>query len=619
VSEPGHHKNRPDRRVRKTLEQYFDVPIAAEHPLLAQVELRHLAGGEWLMHQGDAGDSLYILVRGRLQAWAADDAGNPRARFLNEIVAGDSVGEMSLLTGAPRTVGIQAIRDSLLIRIDREDFEQLSREYPALTLRLASNVASLLQSSARARSSIRNLRTISLLPLDSTPRTEAFCRRFVERLRREGHTLSLAADHLGEHGAPINAVREGEPIPPGLAHWLHDLEDQCRFVVYQCTEAQPQWTHFALRQSDMVLFVGDAAENPQTRSWEESIAEGSGAAIARRLLILLQPGHGQPIRDTAAWLSARKVDFHVHVRDGEAGDLDRVARIVSGRALGLVLAGGAARGFAHLGVYRAMVECGLPVDWIGGTSLGGIMAALLASPYSLDEVLTRTREAFIKGKPFSDLTLPIVSLISGRRMERLMRKHLDFLIEDLPTPFFCVSCHLDTGAMNVHERGDLAHALRASASIPGIIPPAVVDGRLAVDGAVINNLPVDIMQQKPVGTIVAVDLSANQEVAVDYPSTPSAWAVLRGRYLPFARRYRVPGLSTVLLKATELGTLERVRQMGRQADLLLCPPVRQFGMTEVKSFDRIVQAGYETARAELPAWLERHGMGHLSSEPGETP
>jgi NTE family protein len=181
------------------------------------------------------------------------------------------------------------------------------------------------------------------------------------------------------------------------------------------------------------------------------------------------------------------------------------------------------------------------------------------------------------------------------------------MIEDLPIPFFCVSCHLDNGAMRVHDTGYVPDALRASASIPGIIPPAVVDRRLAVDGAVINNLPVDIMQQKPVGNIVAVDLSADSVVEVDYPALPSAWAVLRGRYLPFARKYRVPGLSTVLLRATELGTVARVREQARQADLLLQPQVRQFGMTEVKSFDRIVQAGYEHAMERLPAWIEANG------------
>ena len=121
----------------------------------------------------------------------------------------------------------------------------------------------------------------------------------------------------------------------------------------------------------------------------------------------------------------------------------------------------------------------------------------------------------------------------------------------------------------------------------------------------VNNLPVDIMQRKPVGTIVAVDLGADRQYEVDYRDTPSAWAVLRGRYLPFSRRYKVPAFSTVMLKATELGTLERVRELGRQADLLLKPPVRQFGMTEVRAFDRIVEAGYEHAMEVLPAWLEQ--------------
>jgi len=597
----------PDRRVRRTLEKYFGIPVPADHPLLNELETVEIVGGEWLLHQGDPGESLYFLVRGRLQAWASDGAGTARFRFLNEIVPGDSIGELSLLTGAPRTVGIQAIRDSLLIRVDRGTFEQLGQKYPALTLRLAANVASLLQSSVRARPSTRNLKTVSLVLLDSTPGVEALCRRFIEQLRQEGETVSLEAHRLAEHGAPLDALAADEKVPYELLHWLHELEDQCRFVVYHCTAARPHWTRFALRQSDMVLFVADAGESPDPRPWEAALSEASGGAVARRMLILLQPGRGRAIRDTARWLSARDIDFHIHVREDEEADLSRVVRIVSGRGLGLVLAGGAARGFAHLGVYRAMMECGLPVDWIGGTSLGGIMAAALASPYSLEETIGIARESFVKGKPFSDVTLPLMSLISGRRMERLLRRHLEFMIEDLPTPFFCVSCHLDTGAMKIHESGSLVDALRASASIPGIIPPAVVDGRLAVDGSVINNLPVDIMQQKPVGTIVAVDLSADHEVPVNYPAVPSAWAVLRGRYLPLAHKYRVPGLSTILLKATELGTLKRVRELGEQADLLLRPSVRQFGMTEVRSFDRIVQAGYETAMAELPAWLERRG------------
>jgi predicted acylesterase/phospholipase RssA len=299
------------------------------------------------------------------------------------------------------------------------------------------------------------------------------------------------------------------------------------------------------------------------------------------------------------------VDFHVHIREDQPDDLSRVTRIVTGNAFGLVLAGGAVRGFAHLGVHRAMKELGLPIDWVGGTSIGAIMAATIACPIDMEEATELARTSFVKGKPFSDFTIPTMSLIRGRRMERMLREHLDYQIEDLPIPFYCVSCNLDTGSTNLHEAGDLPTALRASAALPGIIPPAVVNQRLVIDGAVVNNLPVDIMREKPVNRIIAVDLGSAEQVKVEYSSVPSPWAVLRGRYLPFARRHRVPSLSNILLKATLLGTLERVREQGKRADILLNPPVRNFGMTEVKSFEKIVQAGYEHAITELSAWLEK--------------
>lgn len=592
-----------DSRGMKTLSEYLGITLEDGHPLLAEIEVRRIEGGEWLIHQGDAGSALYFLVRGRLQAWARD-GGKERGRFLNEIVPGDSIGELSLLTGAPRSVGIQAIRDSLLIRIDRPAFEKMTQAYPALALRLAVNVANLVQQNSKAKPSTRNLKAICLLCLDDTPRSKEFSRQFARAMQEMGDTLFLEADRLGDLGAPVAAVHEGDTVPATLSHWLHDREDNHRFLVYHCGPDNTTWARLALRQSDLALLVGDAGEDSSRRAWEHSLEEEAGRAVARRMLVLLQPGSGASVRGTSAWLNARHVDFHVHVREGVPDDIGRVARIVSGSALGLVLAGGAARGFAHLGVYKAMQERGLSVDWVGGTSLGGIMAAALASPRGMDEAISVARESFVEGKPFNDLTVPVVSLIRGRRMERLLRKHLDMDIEDLPKPFFCVSCNLDTGTMNVHERGDLPHALRASAAIPGIIPPAVVNGRLAVDGAVVNNLPVDIMRQKPVGTVIAVDLSMDEEVLVDYEALPSPWAVLRGRYLPWSRKYRVPGLTTLMLRSTELGALERVRRVGAQADLLLRPSVRQFGMTEVKSFDRIVAAGYEHAAQALDAWLE---------------
>ena len=223
-------------RALKTLEAYFKADISADGPLLKELEVKNLAGGDWLMQQGDPGDALYFLVRGRLQAWARDEQGNDKGRFLNEIVPGDSIGELSLLTGAPRAVGIQAIRDSLLLRLDRESFERLAQDHPALVIRLAANIATLLQSSSHGtKPSTRNLNAITILPLDASPRLENFCRELTLELENEGKTLSLAANELGRKGAPVDSLQSGETVPESLKNWLQDQENEYRFLVYHCS------------------------------------------------------------------------------------------------------------------------------------------------------------------------------------------------------------------------------------------------------------------------------------------------------------------------------------------------------------------------------------------------
>ncbi len=596
-------------RIQQTVEKYFDIRAGEGGPLLDELETRHLSGGDWLMRQGDAGDALYLLVQGRLQAWAGDVNGGGEVvaepKFLGEIVPGDSVGEVSLLTGEPRSASIQAIRDSLLVKINRAMFKKLVHHHPALVLKLASNVASVLhKSTAGTQAVTRTLNTITILPLDHGPRVSGFCHQLEKELQTFGTVLNLSPGSLGHHGAPVDCLPDDDKVPDSLRQWLNDQEYGNRFVLYQCDSPNTHWTRFAWRQSDMVLLVADAALDPAARPWEHQLDEACAGAAAHRMLVLLQPPSDKAISNTSAWLEARKVDFHIHARQDKPDDVARVARILSGNARGLVLGAGAVRGFAHLGVYRALREAGISIDWIGGTSIGGIMGAIMALDLTFEQACDLAKNSFVKGKPFSDYTIPLMSLIHGRRMERLLNEHAGFQIEDLSIPFFCVSCKLDTGELNLHERGFLPDALRATAAMTGIIPPAVLDRRLIVDGSVINNLPIDIMQQKPVGPIIAVDLSSHSEYRVDYDSLPSPWAVLRGRYLPFTRKYRVPGLATILLKATELGTLAHLREVGKQADLLLQPPVRKFGLTEIKAFDQIVAAGYEYARDRLHDYLK---------------
>lgn len=590
-------------QIRQIAEDYFGVALGDD--LLAEFEVCEVAGGDWLFHQGEDGSSLYLMVRGRLQVFR--EGPEPGAlQLLGEVVPGESVGETGLLSGGKRSAGIRAIRDSLLVRIDRELFERLSGSHPALVMKLASHVATLLHRShdGGAQAASRRLNTITLLPLDQTSRTEEFCQKLAEALGTHGQTLNLTAGNLAEKGAPTAMSANQQDIPAELQYWLHQQEILNRFMVYNCEANDSTWNRFAMRQSDLVVFVANSQETADLSDWETRLRAGKGAATGRQALVLLQAESSNSITGTARWLKDRQPDFHLHVREDKADDVQRVARIISGNALGLVLGAGGARGFAHLGVYKALLELGITVDWVGGASIGSIFGSPIASDWDYEKAFRVARHSFVKVKPFSDYTLPLVALIRGRRMMRELQATQNHLIEDMPIPFFCVSSILDSGELKLHEQGNVANALRASASLPAVLPPAVVDNRLVIDGSVLNGLPVDIMLQKPVGNIIAVDLSSHKSYEVDYESVPSPWAILAGRLLPFFRRYRVPSLATTILKATEIGTQLEVRMSSKKADLLLQPPVRKFGLTDVRAFDQVVDAGYQYAKTELRKWLE---------------
>ena len=569
----------------------------------AELETVTCRGGEWLFRQGDPADGLYLLVRGRLQVWIdAPEADGSPPRLVAEVSPGETVGEIGLLSGGGRSAGIRATRDSLLLRMDAAAFDRLALRRPELTRQLAGGIATRLRDrTAGGPAARRSLRTIALLPLDDGPAVRDLVERLSVALSGRGPVRVLTALGLAEAGLELPR-HPGEPISPAAVDWFAAQEDANRFVLYVADGGATPWSDAALRHADLVLLVGEAGRTPQRRAWEPALLERPRGPVARQALVLMHPGSPLGLLGTGAWLQDRAVDFHLHLRQGVTADFERLVRIIDGSALGMVLGGGAARGFAHLGVYKAMTEAGLAVDWVGGSSIGSVMGAAIALDLPPDEAIRRARAAFVDGKPFGDMTLPVISLLRGQRMERLIGEYLGGMIEDLPLPFFCLTSSLGSGQSRCHDRGSLPAALRASVSLPGVFPPAVIDGQLAIDGGILDNLPVDRMRGRPVGRVLAVDVTARQTYEVDYPSVPSPWTVLAGRYLPFGRRYRVPGFLSVMLKAAEIGTMAAAREAGRRADLLIRPDVSRFSLTNVKAFEAIVAAGYAAGRDALAAW-----------------
>lgn len=252
------------------------------------------------------------------------------------------------------------------------------------------------------------------------------------------------------------------------------------------------------------------------------------------------------------------------------------------------------------------------MDLAGGTSMGAVIAAGIAADWGQETLLTRNRQAFMKDHPLNDYNLlPTVSLLKGQRIDRLLRGNLgEINIEDLWLPFFCVSSNLTQANMTVHRRGPLWKAVRASLTIPGILPPVVYGDDLHVDGATFNNLPVDVMRGSGAGRIIAADIDARKSFHLDYSELPSSWDVLMSRILPTRKRIKAPGMVDTVFKASFLGGTHQ-RDAARKADLYFNPDVTQIRLLDFGSFDEVVQIGYRHALEKL----EETNLGKLGRTP----
>jgi NTE family protein len=273
--------------------------------------------------------------------------------------------------------------------------------------------------------------------------------------------------------------------------------------------------------------------------------------------------------------------------------------------VGLVLSGGGARGFAHLGVIRALREARVPIDFVGGSSIGSIIAAGVAVGWSDDEMRMRYRRSFVDTNPVNDYTFPFVALTRGRKVSRLLqREYGDVLIEDLRRPYFCVSANLTAGRVLEHRDGPLAEALRASVAIPGVMPPVYRGDEVLVDGAAINNLPVDIMQAHAPGLVIGSDVSAD-------------------RFVLGRNGTRRINIFQILMHSGMVNSVTSAAEQRRLADVLLKPPLANVDLLHWQAFDRAIEAGYLFARTaleslpqvpRLPAAADRPQRSSLTAE-----
>jgi NTE family protein len=554
-----------------------NVPVLAGLPdeLLAELSAEltevQVQAGEWVMREGEAADSLFIVRSGRVEVIAE---GPPEA-LVRVLRRGDVLGELALLRAGIRSASVRARRHSELLELGREAFEGLIQKAPSFALGLTRAMGAQLAASRMPVAAATPPRTIAVVGLDEQAPAAEVAEELADALSMYGSVARLA-------GGEVSAIDQAE----------RDAER----VVLRC-EPTPEhgWTHLCVAEAHLVVAVSSGSPSPP---WREHASALQGCellvfapAIAEGVLEALQPREAQVVADRA--------------QRGEA--VAAMARRLAGRSLGIVLSGGGARALAHLGVLEELRAAGLRFDRIAGVSLGSLVAATTAAGFSTEGTNEAFESAFVANNPSNDFVPPAYSLIRGGKTRRLLLDAFgDRRIEELPLRFFCLSCDLIAREAVVHRSGRLVDALYPSLAIPGVFPPvATCDGRLLVDGGVLDNLPVATMARKGEGPVIAVDVTGH----LGRVKHPRRLRVARlgprlGRPLRRALtgcEDAIPYLGDTIVRTITAGSSDTVAAARMHADLVITPQTAGIGLMDWKAMPRVVEIGRRAAREALAA------------------
>jgi predicted acylesterase/phospholipase RssA len=282
------------------------------------------------------------------------------------------------------------------------------------------------------------------------------------------------------------------------------------------------------------------------------------------------------------------------LRTGEqhfSEDVARLERRLSGTAVSLVLAGGGARAFAHIGVIAELTEAGVRIDRVAGTSMGAYIAGMLALGMSADEIDARTFEEWVRRRPLADYTMPRYALIRGERVRMAMKRTFgEVCIEETPLGLITVSADLLRHTEIVHRHGRMQDAVGPSLALPVLGPPQIYGEQMLVDGAVVNNLPIGHVADLNEGHVIAVDIRGGGDAA-------------SGNGPP--RELRPPPLGETLMRVLFFGSADTAAATRRHADLVILPRAAGVGFLEFHQIDRAVESG-RVAAAEALANAPAH-------------
>ncbi|CAG7848003.1 Lysophospholipase NTE1; AltName: Full=Intracellular phospholipase B; AltName: Full=Neuropathy target esterase homolog [Serendipita indica DSM 11827] len=637
----------------------------------SSMDWAQLNSGQVLWRPGDASDSFYIVLNGRLRAITEREDGE--VVIVAEYGQGDTVGELDAITNQARRTTLHAIRDTELARMPMTLFNAISARHPRTTVQLLRMIATRVRDEVgtavntsrlpttgiasglqplSGRGNL-NLKTVAIVPAHKNVPVEAFARKLQGALEEIGAPTSFLNQgavmrHLGKHAfSRIGKLK--------VAGWLADLEQRYRIVLYVANSpVGSPWTQTCIRQADSIMVVGFGDE-PSLGDYERLLM--SSKTTARKELVLLHPTRYVTPGTTRKWLKERPwIHAHFHVelpgievqktvpiledpaavaafkmvkervqselqkyRGGasiprprrlpQMSDFARLARHLCGRSIGLVLGGGGARGLSHVGMIQAMEEMGIPIDHIGGTSIGALIGGLYAEEGDIISCAARAKQFSMRMGSFwrlaTDLTWPIVAYTTGHEFNRSLYKcFYDSHIEDMWLPFFCNSTNILDSRQELHDSGYAWRYIRASMTLVGMLPPLSDNGRVLVDGGYVDNLPVAAMQGYGTTSVFAIDVgSLDDNTPRHFGDTVSGSWMMLNRWNPFSSARSVPQIAEIQTRLAYVSSIRNLEEAKVAPNCLyVALPVQEFGTLQFGRFDDIKNVGYKSGLETIAKW-----------------
>lgn len=573
----------------KLFSSLHDEDFSVLFTQLAKIDLKQ---GEVLFTQGAIANSLYILISGKLIASLTTAAGV--SKVVGTIERGETVGELGALSGEPRTLTIKALFDSKLLKLSAEDFRKFCIQHPSIMTGVMDLLITRSQKTISLLSGKKYRQHIAVLPASPQINMKRFKVELQSALKTK-NIIMLTDEDVKNQLDTLEVINQAERRKDVIIYILHAEETPLSIICRARIES--------------VFIVADSKITANYAIFTEEFIADKVPLGANCELVLWQEADCVAPVNTHVWLKKLNFTLHHHVRKNNLNDYERLIRFMSGKAVGVVLGGGGARGWAQIGALKAILEAGIPIDAIGGTSAGAGVAACYVMEQTYKDTYVRFKKLVSRiYHPFSwrNFTWPVISLLSAKNgTESLQEMFGDTNIEDLWLPYFSISTNLSRGIEVMSCEGNLAEKLRCTSSLPGIVPPVVIDGELYVDGGLVNNLPVSNMRAllNNTGTIIAISLNdiGEDTTYYNFPPILTFKTAFMAHFKLGYREYKFPRFFDTFFDSLLVGSSNKEKENCFFADILINPNLVQYSMLNLgmKNAKQLLRIGYETTAFKL--------------------